>query len=635
MRIVLAALILLVAAFVLWGVGSAMRRLVGAPRGRWSVSIGIGLATLIAVGGILNLAHIAYRPTIWLTMLAAVIVSINEARHSAPLLKQAIPAAPDARFEFALATFVILAAMLFTIITQVPPRAFNDRDDLEKYFVHPVRMLETGTLRGSPLSALGSETLGGQSFLHGVVLSFAPLPYINGVDAAFGLFVLLLIAAAAAWKRFGWFPGAALGALLIAVINPLDANVAGLYTAATLIATAVMLVADEREDSSPMLLGLVYAAMVAIKPTFGLFAALHCPFSTLAAAAQKKHWRAALAWPIRVVACSALCIAPYLFTYLPTYLGRGAFAARSVYSAKDLSDVSLFSTLGLFDGDSVLPYTAIAGVALFVALLAVAACTLTQEKDEARGGNTKSLGLFAGAASGAACYLVLISFFSLVIGYQVCVRYSVPFLLGACVIPVLMAPSLLPIIPRAASKLIPAIAGIAIIAAFTPAAIGRDNRAVQYGSILEFARLATSPGYLPYIRDALSVHTRQEIVQLQSHVPAGEPLFAWISAPYFLDFRRNPIIDVDTAGTSTPWAHVPTGTRYFLWQYQGYAIWHEADLRSRMYEPGIGARDRLIAHRSLDLANVLTQLANNSQVIAQLDDHGERYVLFRVPAATQ
>ena len=105
-------------------------------------------------------------------------------------------------------------AMLFAIGTQLPPREFNYQDDLQKYFAHPVRMLETGVLRGSPLSALGSETLGGQAFLHGIVLSVLPIPYINGVDAIFGLFVLLLIAASAAWRRFGIIPGAALAAFL-------------------------------------------------------------------------------------------------------------------------------------------------------------------------------------------------------------------------------------------------------------------------------------------------------------------------------------------------------------------------------------------------------------------------------------
>src|SRR5262249_48389116 len=153
------------------------------------------------------------------------------------------------------------------------------QDDLEKYLVHPVRMLATGTLSGSPLSALGSETLGGQAFLHGFVLSAFPLPYVNGVDSVFGLFVLMLIAGAAGWRRFSWPFGAPLAALFVAIVNPLYVNISAIYIGALLIATAVILVADENEDASPVLIGLVYAGLVAIKPIYGLFAALHLFFT--------------------------------------------------------------------------------------------------------------------------------------------------------------------------------------------------------------------------------------------------------------------------------------------------------------------------------------------------------------------
>lgn len=622
MRIPLAALAVIFAAFVLWGVGSAVRRLVRAPRGRWAVSIGVGLAALIFVGGILNLAHVAYRATIWLTILAVLGVSINEARRSTVSLKQTIPAGA-ARVEFSLAALVIAAVMLFTIATQLPPRQFNYHDDLQKYFAHPVRMLETGTLRGSPLSALGSETLGGQAFLHGIVLSFAPLPFLNGVDAVFALFVLLLVAAAAAWRRYGWFPGAALGALLVAIINPLYVNISGLYTAAVLMATAVLIVADEREEASPILLGLLYAAMVAIKPTYAVFAVCHLALSTIALGWQKKHGKPSLIWPARALISAAICIAPWIWTYLPTYLSRGAFRATSSPVSGDVAGISLFSTVDVFDGSSISSYSAIAGLASFVAVLALVAWCFSRKSGE----EEKFLALFAGAASGVVCFLFVILYLSRWGGYPDSVRYSVPFLLGSCVIPVLMAPSLLEKLPRAVCVLLPSIACVLLVALFTPAAIARDQRAVQYGSILEFAPLATSPGYGPYIEFSLSSEVHQQVAKYQDAVPAGEPLFAWINSPYWLNYRRNPIIDVDTAGTATPWAHVPANVRYFLWQYAGYATRREGDYRSRAHSPGVGARERVIAMRSLDLANSLSALASRAEVISSNNE----YVLFKIP----
>lgn len=636
MRIFLAILALIAAAFVLWGVGCAVRRLAKAPRGRWAVSIGIGLATFVFAGGVLNLLHLAYRPAIWALLLIATAVAANEARRAKLQLANAIPASRAARVDLLLTALVIAAVTIFAIATQLPPRQFNYQDDLQKYFAHPVRMLETGTLAGSPLSALGSETLGGQAFLHAIVFSALPLPYINGVDAVFALFVMMLIAAAAGWKRFGWFPGAALGALLIAVINPLYANVSGLYTAAVLIATAVMLVADESEKPSPILLGLTYAALVAIKPSFGLFAAFHFVFSTLATGAGKKHWRAALAWPARVIAASAVCIAPWLLMFVPTYLSRGTFVAKAALNSIDLSDVNPFSTGRIFDGDNALSYTLIAALAAFVALLAILAWF--HQRKAAPSENEidhpgKPLGIFAGAAAGVACFLTLVLYFPLWTGFQVCVRYSVPFLLGACIISALLAPSLSGKLPRIASTAIPAVAGAVIVILFSPAAKARAGQAVRYGSILEFTQLSTLPDYTPYIQHALSDAVRRQIAQLQSQVPPGAALFAWIDTPYFLDYRRNKIIDMDMAGTATSWAHVPAGTQYFLWQYQGYAVWEDGDFRKRMAEPRIGARDRLIAKRSYDFANLLSQLANHYQVVAQLRDGGDSYVLFRLPGS--
>jgi hypothetical protein len=375
--------------------------------------------------------------------------------------------------------------------------------------------------------------------------------------------------------------------------------------------------------------------MVAIKPSFGMFAAFHLAFAAVALGMQKsareKDWKGALLWPARVVAWSAACIAPWFAVYLPTYLSHGTFVARSALNSIDLADVNLFSTKRLFDGDSVLPYTALAAIAALVAVLAVIAWARDRNPVER---SAKYLSLFAGATAGVACFLTLMFYLPLWTGFQVCVRYSVPFLLGSCALPALMAPSLAGKLPRWVCTAVPGIACLGIIALFIPAAPARYEQAIRYGSILEFAKLATQPDYGPYIQQSLSDATHEDIQKLQASVPVGESLLAWIDTPYFLDYRRNPIVDMDMAGTATPWAHIPAGTRYYLWEYQGYAVWKQGDYLKRIPEPGIGARDRLIAKRSFDFANFLGALANHSEVMAQLTDGGERYVLFRVPDAS-
>ena len=113
--------------------------------------------------------------------------------------------------EVLLAVGLITLVIGFAILTQFPPSAFNYHDDFQKYLAHPVRMLATGTLFGSPLSAIGSETLGGLAFLHAFPLLVAPVEYINGVDAILGLLLLMMLGASAGWGRAGALAGRGTG----------------------------------------------------------------------------------------------------------------------------------------------------------------------------------------------------------------------------------------------------------------------------------------------------------------------------------------------------------------------------------------------------------------------------------------
>jgi hypothetical protein len=68
-----------------------------------------------------------------------------------------------------------LALMGFTIAFQLAPSLYNTGDDFQQYFPHAVRMVDTGTLYGSPLNGLGGVTLGAQAFLQGFIIAFFPI----------------------------------------------------------------------------------------------------------------------------------------------------------------------------------------------------------------------------------------------------------------------------------------------------------------------------------------------------------------------------------------------------------------------------------------------------------------------------
>ena len=219
----------------LFGWGMLVRRLSRIPEGSAPVTVALGLSAILAVGGVLNLARIAFAPALWLVVgagLVACAVQIIPALSRIKLSSLSQARGWSGWSEDTLAGGFIAVVIGFTVATQLPPQAFNYHDDFQKYFAHPVRMLATGTLFGSPLSALGSETPGGQAFLHAMALAFFPIPFINGADAVFGLLLLMILGADVGRRRLAPLPGALLAPLLIVVVNPQYVNVSALYLAA-------------------------------------------------------------------------------------------------------------------------------------------------------------------------------------------------------------------------------------------------------------------------------------------------------------------------------------------------------------------------------------------------------------------
>lgn len=619
MTTLLAALVLIVVSIVLWGVGAAIQRLAHCTAAPWPISIGVGLAATIAAGGFLNLAHISYRPALWALVGAELVLAVLELRRVRWKFEYDVKEA----VEIVSAALAIGVVTLFATITQLTPRTFNSHDDFEKYLAYPVRMLATGALTGSPLSALGSEAFGGQTFLHGLVLSFVPVNYINGVDAVFCLMVLMLLTASAGWRRFSWFPGAAVGPLLIATINPQYVNVSSLYSGALLMACAAMFAGGGAGIAfpSPLALGLIYGSLITLKPSFVIFPACHLAFLLLAAGNEHTS-KAAIRWGGKSLAWTSLFLCPWIVLHVPNYVSRGSLAGAPVPAGLD-DTLHLFSPANLFYGATFLDFTAIALAATVVAAAAFVAWRSGIEPRERRA----ALGTLAGAGSGAICYFVTVAALGRAFGHAQSLRLAIPFLLGACVTSIVMSPAI-------ASKrkpdlffYFPLLACLSICAAFTPSMIARYRQAAQSGSILAFTDLAQSPDYTAYNAYCLSAAARQYIVELQAKVPAGEPLLVWIDTPFLLDYRRNTVVDADTVGLASPWAHVPGSVRYVLWQYQGPEVRRTGDFLKAMQGPGY--RERMVAARSLAFAAHLSQAAQNSDVIAS---DGE-FVLFKAHGA--
>jgi hypothetical protein len=623
MKDILSAVVMLGAAWMLWGLGHfALRKCDRSAS--FPVCIGVGLAVLIFAGGILNCAHIARGPVLWMLAIAVVVVSFLETRQFKfePIQGRA------AWIELITAGLVIAGVTGFAIHTQLPPRAFNYDDDFQKYFCHPICMLATGTVLGSPLGGLGSTTLGAQPFLQGYVLSVLPIGYINGVDAVFGLMLLMLICASAGWRRFPSFPGAVLGPVMVAIISPDYVNVSGLYIGGVLMATAVMLVVEEEEESgaSALILGLLYAALVAVKPTFALFPVLHLSFSTLKVESEFHPWRDAMAWAGKVVLWAGVGVAPWIATHWPNYIANGNLR----YDPTPSGDEGGFDLLSLDVtkyGDSALSFTLAVGC---VALVAIGAAIFGFA---ARPGwkRRQAMGVLA---AGAACVVGYLTYLCLLgpaqFGYTAALRYYIPMLLGPGVLAIVLLPRIsLRLKPEVLARFSSGFCAVFVVA-FVGSTVARYQRAAQYGSILAFEKTADTDQYANYCQYCLSKGTAQRIRDLQSRIPAGEPVLALLSTPFLLDFHRNLVIDVEPACLLTPWARVPSKVRYVLWQVHPFKNFGDLGVTSEAgYQAmidGPGYQDRTIGVRSLAFVKRLAELRAASKIIYEDDE----FVIFKL-----
>src|SRR5271157_2215841 len=221
-------------AFYGWGL---LLRRCAKSAGRAAITTTLGLALAVFFGGLLNLFGIAYPFALGLVLVIGLCLFL--------LLRP--PSITGIRTEVAslgpLGLAIAGVFALFLLYSQVPASIYNIFDDFEKYFTWPTRMLATGSVTFSPLSALGAESLGGQAFLQGFALAFFPAPYIGAIDRVFGMLLCLWIALSLTenWKA------QVLAVLAVIVIDPQIINIATNYIGAAII-MAVFALSAEPED---------------------------------------------------------------------------------------------------------------------------------------------------------------------------------------------------------------------------------------------------------------------------------------------------------------------------------------------------------------------------------------------------
>jgi hypothetical protein len=620
MTVVIAACALVIVGSAMYGWGLVVRRLAALPAGTWPMTVALGLACWIVLGGVVNLARLAH-PWMLYALLAVgtgmTIASLYTARAS---LRYVIwPEAGEERCYRVVWWGLTIVILGFTLSTQLSPTAFNQYDDFQKYFVHVARMVQTGTLYGSTLNTLGSETLGGQAFLQGVAVAQGTFAYINSADAVFCFMLTILLAGGVALGRTAVAPIAILAILLLWLFEPQYVSVTALYSASALLFAVVTLSVDRREYAtdetdgpSPAAIGLIYAGLVALKPTFAVFVGLHflaCTIATIAATGDvRSNFKRAIATTMWGLAF----ISPWIALYGPLYWSALVQPAVGLapMPVPGAETVNLISSKALFLGGSYLQYT-------FVVVVFVICAGMTLGRQRSNPDAARLVGVCA--AVPVAYLVMLLVMGPLVDGYQTALRHFLPVLIGTAPAALIFCGWLTggrrPEEPRSRAAIICTILAAVLVVWFAPDALTRARFVVRTGSMLAFLRTWTTDqtaALIAFNHEALQGDLRQRIAEQQQRVPAGEPLLVWTAAPFLLDFTRNPITDIDIGGIATPWSRTPP-VRYILWQYDGFGIRQPADYAEQMRGPG--RRETYVVASGLAYTKRLQALLTYSQIL--------------------
>jgi len=627
----------------------------------------VGLAAMIPLGGLANLARVATPTTLYAMFGAGLVLAIPTfsatakqwVRHWTGRARAQSEVADKRPFSIALpralTVLVICVLVVFLAVSLLPTLGFNYHDDFRYYLARPARMLATGSLSSGPFDYLPMDSLGAQSFFHGFILLGFPLEYLDGFDAIM-CFVLCLVLLIEAGRRYrvGWWY-LLFAVLVLVFIHPNTVNISSLYSGSLMILTlfhALAVLSDRmaRQEAVPwwwwlVLVALPLAALLALKNTYVLFAApfLAVYFGTLVASRSSR--RAAVVGMITIAIGALLLIVPWLALYATNLLaafapaGFPGEAATESLRAVPLGGgiATLFSGQSHYYGGTYSDYmfavVLVAGAGLLGAYLLI------------RRGDTAPVAPLRPVAAAAVATVSFFFVVALIMGAKTGVRYSATVLIG--VLPVTLAltarhvEGLGAVLFRDFSLLRRVnFAGLVfltiqafLIAGFSGLTALRISRAGADHASISFP---IAPEYLDHHRRALGPAARADILRMQRTVPAGEPLLAFVTTPFHFDFARNPVSAVSEWGLIAPWSPVPfyqgaerlresllaRHFRYVIWEYDHWGVVDPEVFD--FYRTSPISPFRKFAMRNLDFLETLGGLA---RIADKVFDDGHRMVL--------
>lgn len=532
--------------------------------------VALGLVVLAFIGGALNAVHLASGLSIaicaYVGLLLGALFLIPTLRN----IKWRLLFTPNLFAEWIFA-FAVVGLAIFLTATLLPTAFFNFADDLRTYLPRIVRMRETGTLGGNPFELLGLSDFGAQTFFQAFFMTWLPLTYAYAFDTIFcfalGLWLLI---------EFGrsnkcTTTAITLGTFIYVIISPQVINISSVYSTtvlvlALIIATKRFLDGLQKETSQLRLallgvpVGGILGTIVVVKLTTPFFALPFCGI-IFPSVFIMYRWRGLLATSSAAIAgltLAGLWAVPHADKFNVQLWHLNTPPNPILTTIYNIAQA--FHDSKSYEGRTRREFA----VLVFALLISLAESLISLFK---RGRSNEHLLNIAAIIGGISPFIAIPG-----VTEWSALRYSIPFLIAVTPLTIISA------FCRARhsnemwqkgfaiTTILCLVAAIWIFAGYS---VHRFSRMVRLHSVVFFSTEA----------NLLSNREKSYLQDIQSELPVGSTVWAWVRAPFQLDFARNRIWNFDGNWIDAPWrldcqnanelrqALVDRHVDYILWEY--------------------------------------------------------------------
>jgi hypothetical protein len=534
------------------GTGRLALRLAAFTEPSWPLCGVIGASVFIFAGGILNLAHLVHRQSLFAMVAFGFILFLVELLSSPRRLADSYTYFLRQPPYVRVMAFVAALFLLVVAIGSLTYSKFSKFDDLPAYLTYPVKLIQLGSLPFDPFSERRVQSgLGASYFLQSFMLVAGDVRSFWFVDGGAGL-ILFAGCIYSAGRKLGNPVAACLGLVFLVMLIPVSHVNLGMTVLPAAMFTALFLI--EVADDTPttvrsVLLGLLSGAVTVVKSTYLPLALMILPCLHLLRL-RKQTWA-------RVLRDAFFAALAFLAVLLPWMLDMRRKEGTLFYPLLGKGfEMSAYGAVPHFVSAGIYPIEI--GVAALILFAAAAVAHWFAARKLSYAAEVSTLTF----ASGLVVLPISIS-----VGGSSLLRYSMPFELPFVLI---LLASLLRIKPRgnaAIFQLSVACASIGLlILTFESYGITHHNFDL-YEQAFGYRRIEHEVLYTLTAYDL--ARERERASALQQAIPPGQAVYANFLPTFAMDFKRNNIYVADFPGMSSlppgmPTQGAPSALRAYL-----------------------------------------------------------------------